>query len=464
MYKIDLKRSRNAGMKSPKSINYRGFQRVLLIVCYYTSVGKKSTRRYLNRVRTIVQLKTLIMKYKFILCFMICTIASQITFAQWTNINIPSGWSLDKASFVDDFHGYAASSNYNYLFRTTNGGATWDSVIVPQGVVDLDFISIDTGFVLINIFSSFSIATTFDGGDNWITDTMPSGTYFQLIRFTDAVTGYATSNFGSVYKTTNGGNNWTPITLSGYSSASDKEYTGKDTIIFTGWDGTFGYQGSVISSVNSGGSFQEHIIPTLYSQLTGTHFRNGINGFGVFTMSWPQVKNYLINTTNGGIGWDTILTDTNSTRMFQDVFMNSPTFGFIATTTNTNGTILKVNGGTTTLDHTTNKPLRRLFKGGNTLFAIGDGGTVIKTGLPLGIEPTITPLEGIYPNPTTDQLFIPVDIKSEISIFDMTGKVVQSGIFIPGEAVSLGSLSNGMYVVRVSNENGISSGTVIVNR
>lgn len=404
------------------------------------------------------------MKAKFILTIVSFLITLQFMRAQWTNVNIPSGWSLDKASFVDEFNGYAGTPSYNYLFRTTNGGVTWDSVQIPLGFVDVDFVSPDTGFVLINIFSSFSIARTNNGGDSWATDTLPQSTYFDMIRFVDANTGYATSNYGAVYKTTNGGVNWSSIPLTGYSGAADKEYTGKDTIIFTGWDGTFGYQGSVISSVNSGSSFEEHIIPTTYSQLNGTHFSSGANGFGVFTRVWPSFNNYLVKTSNGGMGWDTVLTDTTSTIGFNDVFMNSPTFGFIATTTNTNGSILKVNGTSSTVDFTTSKPLRRLFKGGNTVFAIGDGGTVIKASLPLSVEQNINQLKGMYPNPTSDQLFLPVDVKSEISILDMSGKIVRSEIFIPGEPVSLGELANGMYVVRVSNENGISSGTVLVNR
>jgi photosystem II stability/assembly factor-like uncharacterized protein len=405
------------------------------------------------------------MNSKFILSFAVSIVASQMIFAQWTNINIPSDWSLDKASFVDDNHGYIASTNYNYLFRTSNGGVTWDSVVAPQGIVDVDFISMDTGFVLINMFSSFSIATTINGGNSWITDTLPSGDYYQMIRFVDSNTGYVTNNFGTVYKTTDGGQTWGPRTLAAYSSATDKEYTGKDTIVFTGWDGTFGYQGSVISSVNNGTSFQEHIVNTPYSQFNGTHFISGVKGFGVFNTGWPLSNNYLISTTNGGTSWDTILTDTSSSVFFTDVFMNGSSTGFISTQTGTTtGSILKVNGTTTTIDHTTNMQLKRLYKGGNTLFAIGDGGTVAKTSLPLAIEPTTAPLKGIYPNPTSDQLFISVDIKSEISILDMTGKIVHSGVFIPGEPVYLGALANGMYVVRVSNENGISSGTVIVSR
>ena len=105
------------------------------------------------------------------------------THSQWTDISIPSQWALTQGSFPDDNHGYVVSNYYNYMFRTTNSGATWDSVIIPAGAVDVEFISVDTGFVLINIFSEFSLATTYDRGQSWTTDTLPSGNYCQLMRF-----------------------------------------------------------------------------------------------------------------------------------------------------------------------------------------------------------------------------------------------------------------------------------------
>ena len=80
-----------------------------------------------------------------------------------------------------------------------------------------------------------------------------------------------------------------------------------------------------------------------------------------------------------------------------------------------------------------------------------------------GIEPNLIPLEGIYPNPTTDIINIPIEIQSTINILDINGKTVLSKIISPGELLSLSHLVNGVYCIKVKNEKGISTGRIIVN-
>lgn len=399
-----------------------------------------------------------------VLPLMLCVNSIQ---AQWVDVSPPYPFALTHASFLDDNNGFVIADGYPMVLRTTNGGASWDSVIINPGVgaIDVDFISIDTGFVLVDSGAIHMLKTTYNAGNSWMSDTLPAGDYYKMMRFTSASIGYVTSIFGFVYRTTNGGQNWTALSLGGYSTANDKEYTGADTIIFSGSDGTFAYQGSVISSVNNGTSFQEHIINTQYSTFNGTHFLNGTNGFAVFTHDWPGYDNYFVKTSNGGTSWDTVLIDTTGNFVFTDVFMTSTTEGYITNQIGSTSTILKVNGAITTLDYTCPNALKRLYKAGNKLYAIGEAGKVVKLSLPMGIEPTtVLPLEGIYPNPTSNQLSIPLESISDISILDMTGKIVLTKTLSPGEFLSLGQLANGMYCIQVKNANGMAAGRVIVNK
>ncbi len=387
--------------------------------------------------------------------------------AQWSDVSTPYPYALTSASFLDDDHGFVISDGYPMMLATTNGGASWDSIIINTGVgaIDIDFISIDTGFVLVDSLGITMLKTTFNGGASWTSDTLPAGDTYQMMRFTSISTGYVTSIFGFVYKTTNSGQNWTQLPLGAYSGATDKEYTGTDTIIFTGWDGTFSYRGSVISSVNTGISFQEHIVNTDYSQFNGTHFTSGANGFAVFYNGFPNYDNYFIHTSNGGTSWDTILIDTASANVFTDVLMTSATTGYITNQTGPTSTILKVTGGTTTVDFTFGNALKRIYKAGNKLYAIGEAGKVVKLGLPLGLEPnSVIPLEGIYPNPSAGIIFIPIESVSDIIVLDMTGKVVLSKKLFPGEPLYLGELANGMYCIQVKNEKGIAAGRILFNK
>lgn len=383
--------------------------------------------------------------------------------AQWTEVSIPSEWPLQNAAFADANNGYIIVPNYPKMFRTTNGGSSWDSVTFNGGGAwDIDFISPTHGFVLVDSSAVFSVKTTTDGGNSWTNDTLPSN-YYNMIRFTDANNGFATNNFGSVYNTTNGGSTWTALPMSGYSSASDKEFTGPDTIIFTGWDGTFAYQGSVIRRDGPGG-FQELVMPTLYSQFQGTFFPSGNVGYAVFNTGWPTYKNYLTHTSDGGTSWDTVLTDTTSTIQFHDVWMNQSGNGYIVATSGTAGAIYKVTGTTFTLEFNTPKPIRRIHMGGNMLFAVGDGGDVFKNQKLLSVETEITELKGIYPNPTSDQIKIPVEIVSDISIANMSGQIVMNKTITPGDLISLGEFAPGVYTVMVTNSKGRSVGKIIVQK
>jgi photosystem II stability/assembly factor-like uncharacterized protein len=388
---------------------------------------------------------------------LICMLISSLH-AQWTDVSLPSPWSLQNASFTDPNNGYVI--HQNKVFRTTDGGTSWDSISITANTWDVDFVSPTTGFLLTDSAGVFHIRTTTNGGNTWSSDTLPNN-YYQMLRFTDVNNGFVANNFGSVYHTTNGGTNWTELPMGGYSSATDKEFTGVDTIIFTGWDGTFGYQGSVIRRDGSG-TFQERIMATQYSQFQGTFFLNGHEGYAVFNLGWPSYNNYLTHTSDGGTSWDTILTDTSSTLQFHDVWMNAFGDGYISATNGTAGVIFKVTGNTKTIDFNTPKPIRRIHMAGNMLFAMGDGGNIFKNAKLMGLETLTQELNGIYPNPTSDFLKIPIEEVSEVSLINMNGQVVLSKIISPGDLLSLKAFIPGVYVIYVKNMNGISTAKVIV--
>jgi hypothetical protein len=69
----------------------------------------------------------------------------------------------------------------------------------------------------------------------------------------------------------------------------------------------------------------------------------------------------------------------------------------------------------------------------------------------------------VYPNPTVDVLRIrDYSQVTKVSIFDMNGKaVLESGASKTGE-ISVRNLTSGMYLVRVSRANGLTSSQKIV--
>ena len=59
--------------------------------------------------------------------------------AQWTDISAPTNKSLTHAAFTDETRGYVSSSTYNTLWRTVDGGVSWDSTVFIETVYDIDF-------------------------------------------------------------------------------------------------------------------------------------------------------------------------------------------------------------------------------------------------------------------------------------------------------------------------------------
>ncbi|MGK0285890.1 MAG: hypothetical protein ACI9GM_000932, partial [Salibacteraceae bacterium] len=73
--------------------------------------------------------------------------------------------------------------------------------------------------------------------------------------------------------------------------------------------------------------------------------------------------------------------------------------------------------------------------------------------LPNGVEEPFLGDLHIYPNPAHTEVFIPVPEKPTVyHIYDMTGKVVSSGLVASDGRISLANVSKGMYVLLVGNK------------
>lgn len=122
--------------------------------------------------------------------------------------------NLSSMDLVDIIDANTAFIGRSRLFKTTNGGATWTSVITPtvpgSGVAAVDFISATEGFIIKNS----KMFKTSDGGSTW-TD-ITNGFINSIPNFTithalnggicaiDANTIYVGGK-GYIYKSTNGG-------------------------------------------------------------------------------------------------------------------------------------------------------------------------------------------------------------------------------------------------------------------
>jgi len=293
----------------------------------------------------------------------------------WSTSLSFNGGGLYGIQFINSSTGYVCGSPTRFL-KTTNTGLTWDSLYVPFGADynTVFFLNANTGFIqgtheVYPDYYDIALKTT-NGGLNWIRlfDTTYHG--YQGIHFVDENTGFVNSING-YYKSTNGGINWNYINYNAgrYVAIYDLKFISPNYGIGVGY--TFYYNhdvGVIITTTNGGVSWNTVVSQDespKYSKVSIYNHQLSIAGgpYGALTKS-----------TNDGISW-------NSTSVtFDDIpsiqFLNSQT-GYI---TGYPGEIYKTTDGSNSWQYTQlyvnndNFELKSkvYFINNNTGFYIGD--------------------------------------------------------------------------------------------
>lgn len=138
----------------------------------------------------------------------------------WTDlavgINVGSGTgNMPSMFFTDENTGYLTGGDGSFMYRgiiarTTDGGKNWSVTMLPQYSVlnSIHFPNKDTGYVVSGISQSALVFRTINGGDTWDSIASVSANYGPKLFFADGKTGFLISN-ADIYKTTNAGVTWT---------------------------------------------------------------------------------------------------------------------------------------------------------------------------------------------------------------------------------------------------------------
>lgn len=199
------------------------------------------------------------------------------------------------AYFFNQSTGLVAGSNG--LYRTTNGGTSFDSVqtLSTSGTIYfMYFMNSTTGYVAGT--SSIKVYKTTNAGLNWAPILNGSYSTAYDVYASDTNNIIVASSSGNVYKTTNAGVNWATISTGASATLYAMEFINANTGFVTGSSGTFRY------TTNAGDNWTTANTPItstmyyLYWTTTG--------GTTIYTVGSDAYNIY--RTTNFGTNWETI--------------------------------------------------------------------------------------------------------------------------------------------------------------
>ena len=217
--------------------------------------------------------------------------------AGWPHRSYPGhmiNWHSNSAWFFDENNAVLVGSNAAGILKTSNGGASFDTItVLPDGISTLNnvhFVNQSLGFICGN--TTYGVQKTTDGGLTWAQLTgLASGNYYDVYA-SSASNILAFSDLSRVYRSTDGGASWALIQLPGTSILWDAEFINADTGCVVGSSGLFQY------TTNGGATWQGNF-PT-----TNTLYTVTTQGNEILAAGFPPDE--LYRTTDFGVTWTPI--------------------------------------------------------------------------------------------------------------------------------------------------------------
>jgi photosystem II stability/assembly factor-like uncharacterized protein len=207
---------------------------------------------------------------------------------------IRNRFSTQRIAYLEKDTVYIADDKY--LYRSFDGGETWDS---PQTtgfyVGGAFFFNKDFGWALGQDYYPYnaSLFKTTDGGETWELklkqDSSTTSIAFSSVYFPSENNGFVTGIWGDIYRTTDGGESWIKNKINKGTLF---------TVFFTdtsyGW--TAGYNGAILATTDGGKNWNAQN-SGVQSALNSIFFTNRNHGIAVGNAG------KILSTTDGGLTW-----------------------------------------------------------------------------------------------------------------------------------------------------------------
>ena len=194
---------------------------------------------------------------------------------------------IQDADFVDENNGWFIEYVLPNIFKTTDGGISWNSIELAgnRNLSEIEFVDVLNGWI---VGEEAVILHTNDGGENWVQLPVNSTQApLEKVFFINNQVGWAWG-MDTLIQTIDGGNNWNLKYTFDYHTTLRSMFFLNENI---GW---LNYNDIILKTTNGGSIWFNQTIPTQYD-LGNVKFFNE-------TIGWA-VGSEIYKSTDGGNSW-----------------------------------------------------------------------------------------------------------------------------------------------------------------